>query len=135
MICYIIVPCYVVLEASNSVQYFASMNYPAKYPNYQDCRWQIYASIGHYVVVTFEDFHLHPSRYCSENSFDYVQLSQSWRHIATLCSTDGLNKTYRSFARRMAVTFRSSRFSKTFKGFNASYKQGVFNLHLELLVL
>ena len=136
MIRYIIVRCCTILNASNSVQYFGSMYYPAKYPNNQDCEWEIHASIGYYVVVTFDDFQLEMARSCSENrhSSDYVELSENRRYIATLCSTDGLNKTYRSFASSMLIKFHSDS-SATFKGFKASYKQGVFKLDLELLVL
>ena len=112
------------------------MYYPANYVNNQDCEWEIHASIGYYVVVTFEYFQLEKARYCSEylHSADYVQLSENKRHIATLCLTDGLNKIYRSYASNMLIKFHTDS-SVSFKGFNASYKQGVFKLYLELLML
>ena len=95
------------------------MNYPAVYPNRQDCVWEINAPIGYYVVVTFEDFQL------ESKIFDYVELSENKRHIAKLGLMDGLNKTYRSFASSMLLKFHSDP-SGTNRGFKASYKQGVF---------
>ena len=89
------------------------MNYPAKYPNNQVCRWEIYPSIGYYVVVTFEDFQL------QNKDYDYVELSENNRHIVKLSSTDGLNKTYRTFASRMLIKF-SSNYAETYRGFKAS---------------
>ena len=95
------------------------MNYPAKYPNRQDCEWEIHARFGYYVVVIFEDFRL------ESKSLDYVELSENKRYIAKLGLTDGLNNTYRSFASSMLIKFHSDP-SVTYRGFKASYKQGVF---------
>ena len=121
MTCYIIVPCRTIFNASNSVQYFGSMYYPAKYPNNQDCQWEIRPSIGYYIVVTFEDFLL------EGGGHDYVELSENKRHIAKLSSTDGLKKTYRTFASKMLIKFHSDG-NKRYRGFKASYKQGGFIL-------
>ena len=123
---FIIVRCRMILNASNSVQYFRSMNYPDKYPNNQDCEWEIHPSIGYYVILTFEDFQL------EKIYFDYVELSENKRHIARLCSTDGLNKTYRSYASRMLIKFHSGSVN-SYRGFKASYKQGVCKLCLSIL--
>ena len=137
MIRYIIVRCHTILNASNSVQYFGSMYYPAKYPNRQDCQWEIHPSIGYYVIVTFEDFQLQNPRYCTENSFyyyshDYVELLENKRSIARLCWTDGLEKTYRTFTSKMLIKFHSN-YEKRYRGFKASYKQGVCNLYSSIL--
>ena len=134
MIRYIIVRCRMILNASNSVQYFGSMYYPDKYPNNQDCEWEIHPLIGYYVVVTFEDFQLQKTYHCSENrySYEYVELSENMRHIARLCSTEGLNKTYRSFTSRMLIKFHSNS-EYSYRGFKASYKQGVCKLYLSII--
>ena len=104
------------------------MNYPKKYSNDLDYQWEIHASIGYYVTLTFEDFQLESS------IFDYVDLSENKRHIAKLGSTDGLFKTYRSFASSMLMKFHSDPYT-VFRGFKASYKQGGFQLISELLIL
>ena len=103
------------------------MNYPKKYSNNLDCQWEIHASIGYYVVLTFEDFQL------ESVIFDYVELSENKRHIAKLGSTDGLFMTYRSFASSMLIKFHSDAYTG-YRGFTASYKQGGFKLYLELLL-
>ena len=94
------------------------MYYPAKYPNKQDCQWEIRPSIGYYVVITFEDFLL------ENEDLDYIELSEYNRHIAKLSSTDGLNKTYRTFTSRMLIKFHSDHYVR-YRGFKASYKQGM----------
>ena len=75
----------------------------------------------------FDNFNLesHPS--CSN---DYVMLSEqilNYQHgIAKICGTH-LNKIYRTSGSKMFVKFTSDT-SKSFKGFNASYKTGRYCL-------
>ena len=85
------------------------MNYPAVYPDNQDCQWDIHASVGYHVVLKFDDFDLGketrcPLRYWS----DSVQIYENQRVIASFCSIDDLKKTYRSFTTRMLVNFHSN---------------------------
>ena len=128
MLLYFIVPCRVILNASYAVQYFRSMNYPALYPDNQDCQWEIHASLGYYVVLKFDDFDLGGEYYCPSHHFtDSVQIYENQRVIASLCSTSGLNKTYRSFTTRMLIKFHSNNGRRN-RGFKASFKQGLLTL-------
>ena len=102
-----------------------STNYPEYYKHYSKCEWEITASDGHLVVLTFLDFALESNDNCG---YDYVELSEQVSNnkkvIAKLCGEQGLNKTYRSSGSKMLVKFRSDG-SRRLKGFKASFKQGV----------
>ena len=76
--------------------------------------------------VTFEDFQL------QTRDYDYVELSENYRPIVKLSSMDGLNKTYRTFASRMLIKFSSNNGGR-YRGFKASYKQGMCKLYLSIL--
>ena len=132
MIRYFIVPCHTILNASHTVQYIRSTNYPAVYPDNQDCQWDIHASVGYHVVLKFDDFDLGKGYGCPSHFWtDSVQIYENWRVIASLCSRNGLNKTYRSFTTRMLVKFHSNDGGRN-RGFIASLKQGLLKLYLDL---
>ena len=132
MILYFIVPCHVILNASYAVQYIRSINYPAVYPDNQDCQWEIHAPLGYHVVLKFDDFDLGKGYSCPHPSMlDSVQIYENQRVIASLCETNGFNKRYRSFTTRMLVTFHSNKDGRN-RGFIASFKQGLLKLYLVL---
>ena len=115
------------MTASNNVNYFKSKNYPQFYPHYQDCKWEIKATVGFVVELTFKDFLLEKHSNCK---YDYLELSEddvSNNHtvIAKLCSTQGVNKTFYSSGINIRVKFHTDS-SNRHKGFLASYKQGGF---------
>ena len=112
------------MNASYDVQYFNTTNYPDNYPNDQDCQWEINAPGGHFIVLTFKDFLV-------EDIFDYVEVLDliSSKVIAKLSSKKGLNATYRSSGPGMLVKFHSDG-SRSFKGFEASFKEGEILLYL-----
>ena len=125
---YCIIVCGGNLSASNDMQYIKSANYPLDYPHGLDCVWEITASAGYYVILTFDEFHLEDHRQCN---YDYVELyeviSNNKTTIAKICSRHGLHRSYNSSGSRMYVKFHSDS-SNRYKGYKASYKQGVFVL-------
>ena len=94
------------------------------YKHRQNCKWEINASAGKVVILTFKDFHLESNSGCS---YDYVKLSEKISNginvIAKLCAKQGAGKTYRSSGSRMIVNFKSDG-SNAYKGFKASFVQG-----------
>ena len=133
MIRYFIGPCHAILNASHNFRYISSTNYPATYPANQDCQWEIHASVGYHVVLKIDDFDMRDKHPCITHLFSTnLKIYDNQTFIVGLCSTNGLNKTYRSFTTRMLVKFHSNEGAGGSRGFMASFKQGLLKLYLGL---
>ena len=100
-----------------------SINYPSTYPNDLDCQWEFRSSVKLF-LLRFQDFNLEADENCSR---DYVELWEiiygKKKIIKKLCSTNGLNKTFRSSVSRIFLNFHTDG-NNAYKGFKASFKEG-----------
>ncbi|XP_039305004.1 cubilin isoform X2 [Solenopsis invicta] len=94
----------------------ASPGYPKQYPNNGECAWEIIASNGYHIGLTFVDrFHLETSPNCEK---DYVQVfdwiteegnsnNEEWKSIGKVCGRN-TPTPFNSTSNRMKVIFHSN---------------------------
>lgn len=98
-----------VIVSSSSPVYFQSNNYPANYPQNENCRWSFRADDPEDTLTIVCSFNVRASRRCTADKLYFTEF-QSGRYVsnARYCGNHG-NITYNTYGRQVGVTFRSNR--------------------------
>lgn len=100
---------------------FTSPCYPQVYPKSQACKWTLQAPAGFIVQITFFDFDLEEALGCI---YDRVIVNTGNQDVK-FCGLTANGLTLNSTSNVMEMSFNSD-FSVQKKGFNVSYRQGMF---------
>lgn len=97
--------------ASNDPIHVSSMNWPSKYNSGINCKWEIFAPLGHVILVEVTDFWIgdEPSNGCKKTSVSLNDSDNS--EMARLCgklSASGvLSQYYQTSGRQLEVNFNA----------------------------